>query len=111
MTLESSDQNGAKKRQIWKVLHFHLKNSDKIRNKIWMVLLMLGYCLHGLSTLPNMVINAKIMKKSAKSQEKERRHDVYLLLMLRYNVHGLCTFPNMVIIVNILRESGKIRKK
>ena len=57
-----------------------------------------------------MVISAKIMKKSAKSQEKEGRHDVYLLLMLRY-IHGLCTFPNMVINVNILRKSGKIRKK
>ena len=72
---------------------------------------MLGYCLHGLYALPNMVINAKIMKKSAKSQEKEGRHDVYLLLMLRYNVHGLCTFPNMVINVNIPTTSGKIRKK
>ena len=76
-----------------------------------MVVLMLGYCLHGLCTLPNIVINAKIMKKSAKSQEKEGRHDVYLLLMLRYSVHGLCTFPNIVINVNILRKSGKIRKK
>ena len=57
-----------------------------------------------------MVINAKIMKKSAKDQDKEGRHDVYLLLMLRNNVHGLCTFPNMVINVNILRKSGKIRK-
>ena len=54
-----------------------------------------------------MVINAKIMKKSAKSQEKERRHDVYLLLMLRYNVHGLCTFPNMVIDANMPRTSEK----
>ena len=72
---------------------------------------MLGYCLHGLCALPNMVINAKIMKKSAKSQEKEGRHDVYLLLMVRYNVHGLCTFHNMVININILRKSGKIRKK
>ena len=45
-----------------------------------MVVLMLGYCLHGLCALPNMVINAKIMKKSATSQEG--RHDVYLLLML-----------------------------
>ena len=72
---------------------------------------MLGQCLHGLCALPNIVINAKIMRKSAKSQEKEGRHDVYLLLMLRYNVHGLCTFPNMVINVNILRKSGKIRKK
>ena len=76
-----------------------------------MVVLMLGYCLHGLCALPNMVINTKIMKKSAKSQEKEGRHDVYLLIMLRYNVHGLCTFPNMGIYVNILRKSGKIRKK
>ena len=58
-----------------------------------------------------MVINAKIMKKLAKSQEKEGRHDVYLLMTLRYNVHGLCTFPTMVINVNILRKSGKIRKK
>ena len=73
-----------------------------------MVVLMLGYCLHGLCALPNMVIKAKIMKISAKSQEKEGRH---LLLMLRYNVHGLCTFPNLVINVNILRKSGKIRKK
>ena len=63
------------------------------------------------SVRPNMVIDAKIMKKSAKSQEKEGRYDVYLLLMLRYNVHALCTFPNMVIDVNILRKSGKIRKK
>ena len=58
-----------------------------------------------------MVINAKIIKKSAKSQEKEGKHDVYLLIMLRYNVHGLCTFPNMVTNVNILRKSEKIRKK
>ena len=111
MTLESSDQNGAKKRQIWKVLHFHLKNSDKIRNKIWMVLLMLGYCLHGLCALPNMVINAKIMKISAKSQEKEGRQDVYLLIMLRYNVHGLCTFPNMVINGKIMKNQQKVKKK
>ena len=76
-----------------------------------MVVLMLGYCLHGLCALPNMVINAKIMKKSAKSQEKEGRHDLYLLIMLRYNVPGLCKFPNMVININILRKSGKIRKK
>ena len=69
-----------------------------------MVLLMLGYCLDGLCTHSNMVINAKIMKKSGKSQEKEGRHDVYLLIMLTYNVHGLCTFPNMVINVNILRK-------
>ena len=54
-----------------------------------------------------MVINAKIMKKSAKSQEKEGRHDVYLLLMLRYNIHGLCTFPNMVIDANMPRTSEK----
>ena len=37
-----------------------------------MVVMMLGYCSHGLCTLPNMVINAKIMRKSAKSQEKRR---------------------------------------
>ena len=76
-----------------------------------MVVLMLGHCLHGLCALPNIVINAKIMKKSAKSQEKEGRHDMYFLIMLRYNVHGLCTFPNMLINVNILRKSGKIKKK
>ena len=29
-----------------------------------------GVLLHGLCTLPNIVINTKIMKKSAKSQEK-----------------------------------------
>ena len=76
-----------------------------------MVVMILGYCLHGLCALPNMVISAKIMKKSAKSHEKEGKHDVYLLIISRYNVHGLCTFPNMVITVNILRKSGKIRKK
>ena len=76
-----------------------------------MVVLMLEYCLHGLCALPNMVINANIMIKSAKSQEKQGRHDVYWLIMLRYNVPGLCKFPNMVININILRKSGKIRKK
>ena len=33
---------------------------------------MLGYCLHGLCTLPNMVINAKIMKKISKKVRKKR---------------------------------------
>ena len=69
-----------------------------------MVVMMLGYCLHGLCTLPNMVINAKIMRKLGKNQEKKERHDVYLSL------HGLCSSPNMVINVNIVRKSGKIRK-
>ena len=69
-------------------------------------MMMLGYCLHGLCALPNMVINAKIMRKSG----KEERHHVYLLIMLRYSLHGLCTFPNMVINVNIVINSGKIRK-
>ena len=36
-----------------------------------MVVLMLGYCLHGLCVLPNIVINAKIMKKSAKVRKKK----------------------------------------
>ena len=58
-----------------------------------MVVLMLGLCLHGLCALPNMVINAKIMKKSAKSQEKEGRHDVYLLLMLRHSLLICLHFP------------------
>ena len=75
-----------------------------------MVVMMLGYCLHGLCALPNMVINAKIMRKSGKNQEKKERHHVYLLIMLRYSLHGLCAFPNMVINVNIVRKSGKIRK-
>ena len=34
-----------------------------------MVVMMLGYCLHGLCTFPNMVINAKIMRKSGKKGE------------------------------------------
>ena len=47
-----------------------------------MVVMMLGYCSHGLCTLPNMVINAKIMRKiihinilrkSEKNQEKMKR--------------------------------------
>ena len=71
---------------------------------------MLGYCLHGLCALPNMVINAKIMRKSEKNQGRKERHHVYLLIMLRYSLHGLCAFPNMVINVNIVRKSGKIRK-
>ena len=68
---------------------------------------MLVYCLHGLCALPNMVINAKIMRKSGKKE----RHDVYLLIMMRYSLLGLCAFPNMVINVNIVRKSGKIKKK
>ena len=36
-----------------------------------MVVLMLGYYLHGLCVLPNMVINAKIMTKSAKVRKKK----------------------------------------
>ena len=32
---------------------------------------MLGYCLHGLCALPNMVINAKIMRKSGKKSGKK----------------------------------------
>ena len=38
--------------------------------------MMLGYCLHGLCALPNMVINAKIMRKSGKNQEEKERHHV-----------------------------------
>ena len=72
--------------------------------------MMLGCCLHGLCLRPNMVINAKIMRKSGKKQKKKERHHVYLLTMLRYSLHGLCAFPNMVINVNIVRKSGKIKK-
>ena len=72
--------------------------------------MMLGYCLHGLCALPNMGINAKIMRKSGKNQEKKAETSLYLLLMLRYSLHGLCAFPNMVINVNIIRKSGKNRK-
>ena len=36
-----------------------------------MVVMMLGYCLHGLCALSNMVINAKIMRKSRKKLGKK----------------------------------------
>ena len=72
-----------------------------------MVVMMLGYCLHGLCALPNMVINAKIIRKYRKNLEKKERHHVFLLLMLRYSLHGLCAFPNMVINANIIRKSEK----
>ena len=32
---------------------------------------MLGYCLHGLCALPNIVINAKIMRKSGKKSGRK----------------------------------------
>ena len=73
---------------------------------------MLGYCSHGLCILPNMVVNAKIMRKSTKSQEKRRN-----MMCTCWScwgtvcVHGLCAFLNMVIDVNIFRKSEKIRKK
>ena len=76
-----------------------------------MVVIMLGYCLHGLCALPNMVVNAKIMIKSGKNQKKKERHHVYLLIMLRYSLHGLCAFPNMVINVNIVRKSDKMKRQ
>ena len=78
-----------------------------------MVVLMLEYCLHGLCALPNMVINAKIMKKSAKSQEEEEGRDRCrsLSMMLVHYLHGLCTFPNMEINRKIRRKSEKLRKK
>ena len=76
-----------------------------------MVVMMLGDYLHGLCALPNMVINAKIMRKSGKNQEKKERHHVYLLIMLRYNLHGLCAFPNMVINVNMPRIPEKDQKR
>ena len=75
-----------------------------------MVVMMLGYCLHGLCALPTMVINAKIVREPAKSQETKARHNVYLLIRLSYSLHGLCAFPNMVININILIKSGKYRK-
>jgi hypothetical protein len=31
---------------------------------------MLGHCLHGLCTLPNMVSNANMVRKSEKNREK-----------------------------------------
>ena len=68
MALGSSDQDGAKKCQIQKVLHFYIKNSNKIRKKIGMVVMMLGYHLPGLWAFPNMVINANIMRKSGKKE-------------------------------------------
>ena len=72
---------------------------------------MLGYCLHGLCALPNMVINAKIMRKSGKNQENKERHHVYLLIMLRYSLHGLCAFPNMVIDLNMPRTPEKDQER
>ena len=65
---------GIKNCQIWQVLHFQMKNSNKIRIKIGMCSLlvtMLGYCLHGLCAFPNMVINANIARKSEKIGKKE----------------------------------------
>jgi hypothetical protein len=57
--------------QIWQVLHFQMKNSNKIRkqNRDGVVML-LGYCLHGLCIFPNMVNNANIARKSEKMETK-----------------------------------------
>ena len=65
-----------------------------------MVVMMLGYCLHGLCTLSNMVINAKIMRKSGKKIRKKRRD---IMCTCWYSLHGLCGFPNMVINAKIMR--------
>jgi hypothetical protein len=53
--------------QIWQVL---MKNSNKIRKKNRDgVVMLLGYCLHGLRAFPNMVSNANIARKSGKNEE------------------------------------------
>jgi hypothetical protein len=58
------------------VLHFLMKNSNKIK-KIYRdsVVMLLGYCLHGLCAFPNMVINANVARKSGKIERK--RIDYY----------------------------------
>ena len=38
-----------------------------------MVVMMLGYCLHGPCALPTMVINTKIVRESATSQKTKAR--------------------------------------
>jgi hypothetical protein len=52
---------------IWQVLHFQMKNSNKIRDD---VVMLLRYCLHGLCTLPNMVSNENITRKLEKKGKK-----------------------------------------
>ena len=99
MALESGDQNGANKCQIWKVLHFFTWNIVIESEKIRMVVRMLGYWLHDLCIFPNIIINANITRKSGKNQDKKERHDVVLLIMLRNSLHGLC----------IARKWGKTR--
>jgi hypothetical protein len=57
--------------QIWQVLHFKMKNSNKIRKENSDgVVMLLGYCLHGLCAFPNMVNNANIARKSGKMETK-----------------------------------------
>ena len=48
-----------------------------------MVVMMLGYCLHGLCALPNMVINAKIMRKSGKKSEKKAETSCVLVVNVK----------------------------
>ena len=52
---------------------------------------MLGYCLHGLCTLPNMLINAKIIRKSGKKGEPSCDFLViFLLIAILGNAHRPC---------------------
>jgi hypothetical protein len=56
--------------QIWQVLHFKMKNSNKISKKNRDgVVILLGYCLHGLCAFPNMVSSENIVKISGKKEK------------------------------------------
>ena len=47
------------------------------------LLIMLRYSLHGLCAFPNMVINAKIMRKSGKNQEKKAETSYVLVVNVK----------------------------
>jgi hypothetical protein len=70
MALDAVTRMNTKNCQIWQVLHFQMKNSNKIKNRDGVVML-LRYCLHGLCAFPNMVSNANIARKSGKKREKK----------------------------------------
>ena len=47
------------------------------------LLIMLRYSLHGLCTFPNMVINAKIMRKLGKNQKKKAETSCVLVVNVK----------------------------
>ena len=47
------------------------------------LLIMLRYSLYGLCAFPNMVINAKIMRKSGKNQEKKAETSYVLVVNVK----------------------------